>query len=154
MALIHAFEGKAGQHEATRAQDPGGLWEIGWSHRLSGPEDPLWDKTLDRTDADALAMQDLNDAAAELWAELGARAIADLNDGQWAALIDFVYNVGIANFKASTLRDLVYGGNLTKAYFEFPKWKYGTVNGEHVVLQGLVRRRAAEQDVWRTGNSS
>lgn len=152
MALIHAFEGKDGQHEATRTQDPGGLWEIGWSHRLSSPDDPLWDATLTRGDADTLALADLTDAAAELCTDVGDTPIGDLNDGQYAALIDFVYNEGIGQFKTSHLRALVAGGNLTLAYDEFPRWVYGTVDGQHVVLQGLVRRRAAEQDIWRAGN--
>lgn len=152
LALVHAFEGKDGQHEAIRTQDPSGNWEIGWSHKLSGPDSPLWDETLTRLDADNLAIQDLTAAAQGLFDDLGAGPVADLNTGQWAAIIDFAYNLGVGAFAGSHLRALIYGGNLVLAYDEFPKWVYAKVNGVETKLDGLVRRRAAEQDVWRAGN--
>ena len=64
LALIHAFEGSNGSFEPNRVQDPGGLWEIGWSHKLLGQSDPLWDVTITRAEADALALEDLGIAAA------------------------------------------------------------------------------------------
>ncbi len=147
LRLIHAFEGKNGTFEATRQQDPGGLWEIGWSHRLTGPEDPDWDATYDAARADAVARLDLTRAASGVCEAVGA-AISDLNDGQYAALIDFTYNVGTGVFLQSTLCRLVVAGNHVQAALEFPKWVYGKVNGVETILPGLVRRRKAELDCW------
>lgn len=151
LSLIHGFEGKDGTWEHTRAQDPGGLWEIGWSHRLSGGEDPLWNVTIDtQGKADALALSDLAVAALGVQHGIGDVMTAELTEGQYAALIDFTYNLGVAQFVNSTLCRLVREGNLTRAPDEFGKWVYGTVDGKHVVLDGLVRRRKAELVVWNT----
>lgn len=147
LKLIHAFEGKNGTFEATRQQDPGGLWEIGWSHRLTGPEDPDWDATYDAARADEVAKLDLTRAAAGVCEAVGT-AIADLNDGQYAALIDFAYNEGVGAFLQSTLCKMVIAGNHVAAAAEFPKWIYATVEGVKTPMPGLVRRRQAELDCW------
>lgn len=145
--MIHAFEGKNGTFEATRQSDPGGLPEIGWSHKLADPEDPLWDSTLDLAQADALAVEDLTEAAQGVCLAIGA---ASLTEGQYAAVIDFAYNEGIGAFAGSTLCKMINAGNLTAAVGEFSKWIYGHVGGKTVILPGLVRRRAAEIAVWNT----
>lgn len=149
MGLIHAYEGKNGTFEATRQTDPGGLPEIGWSHALSGPSDPRWDATLTLEEADALALEDLNIYAARIADTLGD-ALNSLTDGQFAAVLDFTYNLGPAAFANSTLCRLILAGNLTMAVLEFPKWVFGTIDGRKVPLPGLVRRRAAEVAVWNT----
>ena len=64
---------------------------------------------------------------------------------QFDALVSFCYNIGFANFKASTLLKRIKAKaseNLIR--FEFSKWKYSY--GE--ILQGLVKRRAAEADLF------
>lgn len=147
--MIHQFEGDAGQPRTRRAQDPAGNWEIGWGHKLTGPDDPLWDRILGTLqECDALAIQDLTVFAGHVCATLGS-AVTDLTDGQYAALIDFTYNEGPGAFAGSTLARLVRQGNLTLAPGEFQKWVYATVDGKLVKLDGLVRRRAAELYAWQ-----
>lgn len=68
-----------------------------------------------------------------------------LNQDQFDALSDFIYNVGAANFASSTLRKLVVAGKDPSA--EFPKWN--KAGGK--VLPGLVKRRASEQKLYSTG---
>ncbi len=145
LPLIHEFEGKAGTFEATRAQDPVGNWEIGFSHRLNGSEDPLWNATIDETQADDLAMRDLATAATAVCQFLGP--VADtLTDNQYAALIDFTYNEGAAHFASSTLCRLTKASDFAAAADEFGRWVYS----EGVSLPGLIRRRAAEKALWLT----
>lgn len=146
--LIHQFEGKDGTFEATRQQDPVGNWEIGWSHKLSGPSDPLWDATLAKGDADDLAMQDLSTTASATWVALGDAAVQNLTDNQWAAVLDFVYNEGVGHFKASALCHLISTGDLANAVNEFPKWIYA--GSPPRALAGLIRRRNAEVALWNT----
>jgi lysozyme len=143
--LIHQFEGCAGQPELTRAKDPDGNWEIGWSHKLSGPSDPLWDSTLTPDLADTIAMQDLGGSASEVCNALGD-AVNNLSDNQYAACIDFTYNEGGGNFASSTFAKLIEQDDLADAANQLPRWVYG--GGQ--VLAGLVHRRAAEVALWNT----
>jgi lysozyme len=57
-----------------------------------------------------------------------------------AALVDFAYNLGSGNLKASTLRRKVNSSDWPAAQRELRKW----VRGGGKVLPGLVLRREAE----------
>jgi lysozyme len=65
---------------------------------------------------------------------------ADLTDGQYGALCDFVFNVGIGNFRASTLRRRVNARDFARVPFEFRRWVYA--GGRK--LSGLAKRREKE----------
>ena len=69
---------------------------------------------------------------------------APLNQNQWDALMSFTYNLGAANLESSTLRRLLNAGNYSAAAEQFPRWN--KAGGQ--VLAGLVRRRAAERDLF------
>lgn len=60
--------------------------------------------------------------------------------GRLAALIDFTFNLGAGNLKASTLRKRVNAGRWTDVPAELRKWNKG--GGR--VLRGLVARREAD----------
>ncbi|MDW3682923.1 lysozyme [Cupriavidus sp. CV2] len=60
-----------------------------------------------------------------------------------AALIDFAFNLGAGNLRASTLRKRVNAGRWSDVPAEFRKW----VRGGGRVLRGLVLRREAEADL-------
>lgn len=64
-----------------------------------------------------------------------------------AAVSSFVYNVGLANFRKSTLRKKIDAGNWTGAADEFPRWN--RAGGR--VLKGLTRRRNAERALFLDG---
>lgn len=146
LGLIKHYEG----FRAYRYRDPAGYQTIGYGHKLTGPNDPYWGATLSEASAEELAEKDLEERAAKpLCDDLGPDVLQELSDGQYAALIDFVFNEGIEKFHTSTLRHFVLTGNHAAACDELPKWKYAHVLGEAVVLDGLVKRRAAEQAVWR-----
>lgn len=65
---------------------------------------------------------------------------AELTDGQYAALCDFVFNVGAGNFRKSTLRKRVNARDYDRVPFEFRRWVYA--GGKK--LTGLARRREKE----------
>ena len=69
----------------------------------------------------------------------------NLNQGQYDALISFIYNVGFANFLSSTLlkKIRINPGDPSIAY-EFSRWN--KASGK--ILQGLVKRRKAESDLY------
>lgn len=145
LGLVHEFEGRNGTFEPTRTQDPVGNWEIGYSHKLSGPDDEFWDSVLDQDFADHLAMQDEAEAAQAVCAALGV-AVNNLTDNQYAACIDLTYNIGGGNFANSTLCSMIKAGQITEAADQFDRWVYA--GGE--VMPGLVTRRAAEKTLYLT----
>lgn len=147
LSIIHEFEGKCGTFEASRTYDPSGNPEIGYGHKLSGPEDPLWFATLDQDQADALAMEDVAKAAQGVCNALGPVVMA-LTDNEYAALICFAFNVGVQAFATSTLCHLVQTGDLEGAGEQFPRWVHEKINGIETIEPGLVRRRAAELALW------
>ena len=56
------------------------------------------------------------------------------------AMIDFAYNLGVARYRASTLKAMINAERFPEAATELHKWRRG--GGK--ILAGLVRRRAAE----------
>jgi lysozyme len=69
-----------------------------------------------------------------------------LNQNQFDALVDFIFNLGSANFQSSTLLRLLNGGDYSGAANEFPKWNHAG----GVVVDGLTKRRLAEQALFDT----
>lgn len=63
-----------------------------------------------------------------------------VQDGRWAALADFSYNLGATRLAGSTLRRKVNAGDWAGAKVELAKW----TRGGGKVLPGLVIRRQAE----------
>ncbi len=63
-----------------------------------------------------------------------------LSEGEHAAYLSFVYNVGINAYRSSTLRRELLAGNRVSACRELPRWVYA--DGRK--LQGLINRRNAE----------
>jgi lysozyme len=60
-----------------------------------------------------------------------------------AALVDFAFNLGVGNLKASTLRKRVNQGDWLDAQIQVMKWN--KAGGK--VLRGLTIRRTAERDL-------
>ncbi len=68
-------------------------------------------------------------------------------DTRRAALTSFAYNVGIANFKRSTLRKLMNEGKTRAACDELSRWVFA----RGIKFRGLVRRREAERQMCLKG---
>lgn len=136
LLLIKQFEGLS----LTAYPDPGSggdPWTIGYGH--TGPEvhEGL---TITQEQADAYLQQDLEGF------EDCVQDIVDRNltPNQFAALVSFAYNEGCGALATSTLMRLVNAGQFEQAANEFGKW----ISADGAVLPGLVRRRAAERDLF------
>lgn len=70
-----------------------------------------------------------------------------ISDEELAAYTSFAYNVGVANFKSSTLLLKLNAGDREGACRELPKWKYS----KGKVLKGLVVRRDKEMQMCLNG---
>jgi lysozyme len=72
-----------------------------------------------------------------------------INQNQLDSLTSFVYNVGIGAFQSSTiLRLLNSGAPKSEVAAQFDRWNKGIVNGQKVILPGLVRRRSEEKALF------
>jgi len=67
-----------------------------------------------------------------------------INQNQYDALIDFIYNEGWSHFANSTLLRYLNNDQYKAAANQFGLWVYG--NGE--VLDGLVMRRSKEKQLF------
>jgi len=70
-----------------------------------------------------------------------------LTDNQFAALVSFIYNVGVSAFKRSTLLKKLNRGDYDSVPVELMKW---TRSGDKYP-KGLKNRRAAEAGLWVRG---
>ena len=69
---------------------------------------------------------------------------------QGAAMLSLTYNIGTGAFSTSTVLRDVNAGNLAGAADAFLLWDKGTVDGQLVVIPGLLKRRQAERTVFLT----
>jgi lysozyme len=77
---------------------------------------------------------------------LKASPILIRNQRLLAAITDFAYNLGVGRYRASTLKRRVDSNDLLGVETELRKW----VRGGGKVLPGLVKRRQAEIDLFRS----
>lgn len=67
-----------------------------------------------------------------------------LSDNQFSGLVSFAYNLGLRTLESSTLLKLLNAGQYREAAEQMPRFCHS--GGQ--VLPGLVRRRAAERDLF------
>ena len=68
----------------------------------------------------------------------------EVTQNQYDALVDFAYNLGVANLASSTLLKKVNAKLFNEAAEQFPRWN----KAGGVVLTGLTKRRNAEKDLF------
>jgi GH24 family phage-related lysozyme (muramidase) len=98
------------------------------------------------TEAEATDL--LRRRAAEFQEIVNDRVSVPLNQNQNDALVSFVYNIGGQAFGSSTLLRLLNEGKYDQVPAELRKWTKAHQNGHVVELPGLVRRRAAEAELF------
>jgi lysozyme len=132
-ALISSFEGC--QLQAYR--DPVGILTIGYGHVGADVTEGL---TITPEYAQTLLKSDVQ------WAANAVNTLVHvpLSQPQFDALTSFVYNLGVRAFAQSTLLALINKGQLQQAADQFELW----IHAGGQVLPGLVRRRAAEMQLF------
>lgn len=71
--------------------------------------------------------------------------VREISQSAFDALVSFVFNVGVENFKRSTLLKKLNRGDIKGASEEFGRWVYS----KKKKLPGLVARRAEEAQLFR-----
>ena len=126
---LKAFEGLM----LTAVRDVGGVLTIGYGHTGKDVEEgdrisPYW--------AEELLKEDLGLVESQVRARKVART-----QGQFDALVSFVYNLGIGRLRNSNLLKVIRnGGSRNQIKTEFKKWVYA--GGKK--LKGLEKRREWE----------
>ena len=67
-----------------------------------------------------------------------------LEQNEFDALVAWTYNLGSTNLNNSTMLKVLNENQKEDVPHQMRKWNKARVNGEKVVLEGLVRRREAE----------
>lgn len=131
--MIEEFEGR--RNKAYR--DVGGVYTCGIG--CTGPDigaETVW--------TDAEVEEHFTAALRKFEVGVNQLVTAPLSQNQFDACISLSYNVGLQNFKTSTLLKFLNRGDYLKAAAEFHRWD--KVNGK--VVAGLTRRRIAERELF------
>jgi lysozyme len=116
------------------------VWTIAFGH--TGPE-VKEGQLITQHAADVILQHDL-EKFEERVSDL-TRKLA-LTENQFSALVSFAFNLGSTALANSTLMKRLLKGDTAGAAEQFEKW----VNAGGKKLEGLVKRRAAERDLFLT----
>lgn len=115
---------------------PAGVATIGYGHTKG----VTLGTRVTKEQADVMLSEDLE----RFKAQASRYVKVQVTKGQFIALLDFVFNLGVGAFRGSTLLKKLNDGDVMGASDEFPKWVHA--NGK--VLQGLAKRRALERQYF------
>lgn len=136
LELIKSFEGF--RETATRLPD--GRWTIGYGHVRTAREG----LTISQKDAEDLLLYDLKpveDAVASF-------VYAPLMQNQFDALVSLAFNISPGQFRDSDILRNLNAGDYLAAANGFDLWRKARLHGRVMVVDALVRRRAAEKSLF------
>lgn len=121
---------------------PAGIPTVGWGH--TGPDVSVGMVITQRM-AEQLLAGDL------LEFEHGvSEAIGDCatTENQFSAMVSLAFNIGVPQFKSSTVLRMHKRGSYSAAGAAFLLWVWARVKGKKTRLAGLIRRRNAERNLY------
>ena len=128
LSLIKKFEGC----ELEAYQCSAGVWTIGYGHTKGvTPND-----SISQEEAEQMLVDELH----EYESYVNEYVTVALSQNQFDALVSWVYNLGPANLKASTMLKVLNSGEYEDVPAQMKRWN--KAGGK--VLEGLIRRREAE----------
>lgn len=134
--LIKSFEG----FRELAAQTPEGAWTIGYGHAKTARAGTR----VSEAEAELLLLYDL----VEVGAMVNDLVYTPLTQNQFDALICFAFNIGLDGFRRSTVLRRINEGSMLQAACSFDMWRKADFEGERIVVDALVRRRAAEKALF------
>ena len=128
LSLIKKFEGC----ELEAYQCTAGVWTMGYGHTKGvTPSD-----SISQEEAEQMLVDELH----EYESYVNEYVTVALSQNQFDALVSWVYNLGPANLKASTMLKVLNSGEYEDVPAQIKRWN--KAGGK--VLEGLIRRREAE----------
>lgn len=138
LEIIRQYEG----FRATPYLCPAGVWTIGYgsTRYADGTAVKSSDPKVTQAQADEIMRATLNqyEDAVNRYVQV------PISQNAFDALVDFAYNAGAKNLLNSTLLRKLNLKDYAGAAVEFGKWVFGGGS----VLPGLVKRRAAEKELF------
>jgi len=128
LSLIKKFEGC----ELEAYKCAAGVWTIGYGSTKGIKEGD----TVSQEEADKLLLHEME----EYEGYINDMVNVDLEQNQFDAMVSWVFNLGPANLKASTLLKVLNAKDYEGVPAQIKRWN--KAGGK--VLQGLIRRREAE----------
>ncbi|NRP53829.1 MULTISPECIES: lysozyme [unclassified Marinobacterium] len=135
------------KHEGLRLKaylpTPYDVWTIGYGHTKTAYEGLV----ITERQAEKLLRQDLK------WVRdnIAKEVKVPLTQPQYDALASFIFNLGGANFRTSTLLRKLNAYDYVGAADEFLRWNKQRQGGQMVVLRGLTKRREEERALFLEG---
>jgi lysozyme len=140
--FIEQWEGAA----LTAYDDGTGTLTIGYGHTTAAGLPRVYaGMTITSDEADAILSSDL----ASVEADVNHHVTGTIDQNQFDALVSFDYNTGALD--RSNVLAAVNAGNFGAVPGCLNMWDHATVNGQLVVMSGLLRRRQAEGVLFNTG---
>ena len=133
ISLIQKFEGC----ELEAYQCSAGVWTIGYGHT----KDVLEGMTITKEQAEQMLVDELH----EYENYINEYVTVALSQNQFDALVSWVYNLGPANLKVSTMLKVLNKGQYEEVPAQMKRWN--KAGGK--VLEGLIRRREAEACLFK-----
>lgn len=130
--LIKQFEGL----KLTAYRDPVGIWSIGYGHTKGVKEGD----TITQEQAESFLKEDV---ATSEYAVFTYDSVYHWNQNEFDALVSFAYNIGPGG-----IRQVTGAGSRDKETIAQKMLLYYNAGGKK--LEGLVRRRQAEHDLFVT----
>jgi len=128
LGLIKKFEGC----ELEAYKCAAGVWTIGYGSTKGVKEGD----SLTQEDADKLLRHEMD----EYEGYIKDMVKIDLKQNEFDSLVSWVFNLGPANLKTSTMLKVINDNKLEEVPSQMKRWN--KANGK--VLEGLIRRREAE----------
>lgn len=111
-------------------------WTIGWGHTKGVKQgDRITQEQAEQFLSDDLAVFELT---------VNSAIKRPMTQNQFNAMVSLAFNIGGPNFAQSTLVKNFNTGDVQGAADQFPRWKFS----DGKVMPGLVKRRAAEREVF------
>ena len=133
ISLIQKFEGC----ELEAYQCSAGVWTIGYGHT----KDVVEGMTITKEQAEQMLVDELH----EYENYINEYVTVALSQNQFDALVSWVYNLGPANLKVSTMLKVLNKGQYEEVPAQMKRWN--KAGGK--VLEGLIRRREAEACLFK-----
>jgi len=138
--LIMQFEGL----KLSAYQDSVGIWTIGYGNTYYEDGAPV--KKGDVITHNR-AIELFNLIVKRFEVGVDELVTSNVNQNQFDAMVSLAYNIGIGNFKNSSLLKMVNKSpNDTAIYLQFLRWN----KAKGKVIEGLTRRRIAESELYKS----
>lgn len=144
LAHIKGWEGfRSVRYFATQEERRQGKATIGYGHVIRSWEN--FNEPMSQSQAEALLLNDLK----RFESAVRAGVKVPINQNQYDALVSLCFNIGETGFLTSTLLKKLNAGDFDETANQFLRWVYQTTPGGKVVVNGLVKRRYADMNLFK-----